>query len=46
MAISDIVALSIFGMLVLGLPVLGIMIMRRKRKPTGGAGGHKKHRRK
>jgi len=46
MATSDIIALAIFGVLATGLPILGLMIVRQKRKPTGGAGGHKKQRRK
>ena len=46
MGISEIVVLSLFGVLTVGLPILAFMIVRRKRKPTGGAGGHKKHRRK
>lgn len=46
MATSEIVVLSLFGALSIGLPILGLAILLRKRKPTGGAGGHKKHRRK
>ena len=46
MATSDVVALTIFGLLAIGLPILGLMIVLRKRRSTGGAGGHKKHRRK
>ena len=46
MATSDIIALAIFAVLAIGLPILGLTIVRQKRKPTGGAGGHKKHRRK
>jgi|GEM_PF-6085390 len=46
MATSDIIVLAIFGALAIGLPILGLAIVRRKRKSTGGAGGHKKHRRK
>ena len=46
MGTSDIVVLSLFGVVTVGLPILALMIVRRKRKPTGGAGGHKKHRRK
>lgn len=46
MATSDIIALTVFAALAIGLPILGLMIVRQKRKPTGGAGGHKKPRRK
>ena len=42
----EIVVLALFGALSIGLPILGLTIVIRKRKPTGGAGGHKKHRRK
>ncbi len=46
MGTSDIVVLSIFGAVSIILPVVAMMIVRGKRKPTGGAGVHKKHRRK